>query len=444
LWKINAILCKTKFWLGNIERKSIFAKKTDMKRFLISLVMAVPVLSFAQSNFQKGYLVNNNQDTIKGFVDYKERSANPSSFNFRKDLNGEIKVYGLKECSAYGIDGIESSQRYFVRISLSKINFGHLSTGLDTSSKTDTVFLKVLQSGKNITLFSYEDKIKKRFFIKENGASEPYELIQNFFLSYKKEGVLVTDNQYVRQLTEVVEKFKTDVSEGKLKALRYSSTDLIKISSQINGETLVKSKYKSARFYAGGGFSISKISYHGQHPLASKAATYKSSIMPTLQAGIDMFLNPVIGKFIFRTDVSFFLSKNEVSVDEPITEFVSSQRQTFDQFTFTLTPQFIYNVYNTPRFKAFFGGGVGCNFSKYSNNVTSRYNSFRKEPEIETDVFKPEKFNFSLPVSAGVVLNKKIELSVLYSIPASITTYTNYSVSMQRWKFGVNYLFGKH
>ncbi|PTT03746.1 hypothetical protein DBR11_01360 [Pedobacter sp. HMWF019] len=415
-----------------------------MKRFLIGLLMAIPVLSFAQSNFQKGYIVINNQDTIKGFIDYKERSANPSSFNFKTNLNGKTKVYSLKECSAYGIDGMESSERYLVKISQSKVNFSDLSNGLDTSSKTETVFLKVLQSGKNITLFSYEDKIKKRFFIKESAAPVPYELIQNLFLVPNQESVFVTDNKYARQLREVTEKFKVDISEDKLKSLRYSGPELVKLSFRINGETEVKNKYKLVRLYAGAGLSVSKVSFQGEHPLALKTAIGKSSVMPAFQAGIDMFLNPAIGKFIFRTDLSFFSSKNKVSVHEPVTEYISDQSQAFDQLSFTLTPQFIYNFYNASALKIFLGGGLGCNFSKYSNVITSRYNSFRKEQEIQEDTFKPEKFNFSFPVSTGIVLNKKIELSVMYSLPTSITTYTMFSASMQRWKFGVNYLFGKH
>ncbi|HWW41072.1 hypothetical protein [Pedobacter sp.] len=415
-----------------------------MKRFLFGLFMAVPVLSFAQSNFQKGYLVTNNQDTIRGFVDYKERSANPTSFNFKTDLNGETKGYSLKECSAYGIDGMESSQRYTVRISQSKTNFSDLSNGLDTSSKTDTVFLKVLQSGKNMTLFSYEDKIKKRFFVKEGGMSVPYELIQNLFLAPNKESVFITDNKYIRQLMEIITKLNIDISEDKLKSLRYSGPELVKLSFRINGETEVKSKYKFIRFYAGAGLSSSKASFQGQNDLASKEATHKSSVMPTLQAGIDMFLNPAIGKFIFRTDFAFFSSKNKVSLAESGNEYISDQSQAFDQLSLTLTPQFIYNFYNTSAWKVFLGAGLGCNFSKYSNIVYSRYNSFRKEYETQEDTFKPENFNFSFPVSAGIVLNKKIELSVMYSMPTSITTYTMFSASMQRWKFGVNYLFGKY
>ncbi|WP_316838039.1 outer membrane beta-barrel protein [Pedobacter nutrimenti] len=415
-----------------------------MKRFLVGLLMAIPVLSFAQSNFQKGYLVTNNQDTIKGYVDYKERSANPSSFNFRTDLNNEIKVYGVKECSAYGIDGIESSQRYVVRISQSRMTLNDLSTGLDTSSKTDTVFLKVLQTGKNITLFSYEDNIKRRFFIRESGMSEPYELIQSFFLAPNKTGVFVTDNKYVRQLKEVTEKFGMDISEEKLKYYRYSGADLIKLSSRINGDAAVKSTYKLTRFYAGGGLSISKVSFQGQNDLASKAAINNSSAMPSFQAGIDLFLNPAIRRFIFRTELSFFSSKNKVSLNEPINEYISDQSQAFDQLSLCLTPQFIYNFYNTSALKVFLGAGLGCNFSKYSNVISSMYNSLRKEFDIQKDTFKPEKFNFSFPISAGVVLNKKIEVSAMYSMPTSITTYTMFSASMQRWKFGVNYLFGKN
>lgn len=41
-----------------------------MKSFLIGLLFASPLLLSAQSNFQKGYVVTNSNDTLRGTVNY--------------------------------------------------------------------------------------------------------------------------------------------------------------------------------------------------------------------------------------------------------------------------------------------------------------------------------------------------------------------------------------
>ena len=66
-----------------------------MKKFLTVVVLLVPFLSFAQSNFQPGYLVNSKGDTVKGYVDYRERSLNPTDFRFKTTDDGEAKKYDL-------------------------------------------------------------------------------------------------------------------------------------------------------------------------------------------------------------------------------------------------------------------------------------------------------------------------------------------------------------
>jgi len=415
-----------------------------MKRFFLGLLLALPVLGLAQANFQKGYVVTNSRDTLKGYIDFKERRKNPVAVEFRTSLNGNNQTFTLANCAAYGIDEVEHYQRFVVNVSMSEVDIGALGVGPDSSSRRDTVFLNVLQTGKNLTLFSYTDDLKERFYIMDAGSSEPVELIRNLYMSADKTSLIVNDNKYVRQLLFQMKKNNPEnpAMERHMLSLRYAQSSLLKVVSQINNQQPSRSKYKVSRFFAGLGLNASTASYTGTHDLSAASAKSKTSYLPILTTGVDLFLKPAIGRLIFRTELSLLMSKNEISLFSETAGTVA-RRHSFDQTTIALTPGFIYNVYNTSKLKCFLGGGLGLNFSAISNNESTYLNTINMQTS-KLDEVKLEKFNYSFQFSAGVVLNKRIEISAGYSPNVAISNYNYFNVVMQRMRVGVNYLFGKH
>lgn len=416
-----------------------------MKRFLFGLMFVAPVMSLAQSNFQQGYVVTNSKDTLLGYVNYKESTNNPKTFDF-KTKTGDIVRYTVNNCSAYGIDHMDAFERYEVRISQSQISTSELSNGPDTTQLTDAVFLKVLQKGENLTLFSYTDKIKERFYIMEKGQSKPYELIRQLYLKPDQSSMVVTDDRYLRQLLLVIRKIKNGISEEekKLERLSYKGYELKKLVAYLNGQEVEKSKYKKTRYFAGAGMSVTQAKYSGNAALASPSAETKMSYMPYVTVGADVFVNPAIRKLVFRTELTLFMSKNENSLRIAAPD--SYVKHTFDQISVAFSPQIIYHLYNTDNFKAFLGVGAGLNFSSYSNNLhitDTKYGAVSTHYERK-DFIELEKFNFAVPLTAGVTLNKKMEIVAGYQFPSAITRYAYYSIGMERYRIGVNYLFGKH
>lgn len=414
-----------------------------MKRFLIGLLWVIPVLSFAQTNFRKGYVITNSKDTLKGYIDYKERSKSPVNVDFRTSLNSSTQTYNLENCAGYGIDDTEHQRRFTVNISMSKVDVANLSYGPDSSFKRKTVFLKVLQDGKNLALFSYEDDVKERYYMMSRDHQEPVELIRNTYLSTVKTNAIVNDNKYVRQLLAQMMESNPGrpVSEKSISNLDYTERTLLKFVSVINNQEPPKSKYKGFRFFAGPALSVSSASYRGMDDLASEGAISKTSYSPMLNGGIDLLVNPAIGKLIFRAELSLMMDKYGVSVSDNIG---SSKSHTFDRASLVLTPQFIYNIYNTNKLKFFAGFGAGLNFSKISNNKIAFTRGLDKTILIQNSDREVNWFNYSLELRTGVVLSKKIEIFAGYNPKAAITDYYSIALRVQRLHFGVNYLFGKH
>ena len=376
-----------------------------MKKFLVLLLLFVPFLSFAQSNFQPGYMVNSKGDTIKGYIDYKERNMNPSSFKFKAEKegpakDGEIKTYDLTNSLGFGITGREAYQRFVVDISMSKESLGHLSYGLDTSFITDTVFLKVLQDGKNMVLYAYNDQVKRRFFILEKTKRSPEELKRNIYYKSGSETTANYDNKYIKQLYAIKKILDPAavVDDRKWKQIRYVETDLMKAAANINEQEVKKSELPTTRFFIGGGLTGSKATYSGAHDLAGNQAQSKSSYLPFVNLGVDLFVNPAIKKIIYRAELSLMASNYEISSNVTKastlhTDYTATEHK-FNQYTAQLTPQVIMNLYNTPKFKFFVSGGASCNLSVYDKNVkttevtSSFYESASRLDEDPIDIHR--------------------------------------------------------
>ena len=419
-----------------------------MKRFLFSLLLSIPILCAAQSNYQKGYVVTNSSDTLSGYIDYKEREHNASSFYFKKELNSEPQKFTLADCMAYGIYDMDYFERFEVDISMSKTKLSDLPDERDLTTRRDSVFLRVLQTGKYYTLYLYHDDLKERFYLREKGSLVAKELVRNLYMHpNSSSSTLVTEDKYVSQLLMASRTVNgvNETEEARLKNIRYTAKDLIMFFAKLNGEELTKPKFSTIRYFAGGGLNISTGKYSGENRFTNENAKNKTSYLPYLTAGVDIFSNPAIRKLVFRAELSLWMSKSEISTTTPVASS-SILKHSFDEYTASLTPQVIYHLYNADDFKVFFGIGAGLSFSNYKNNLYSVTNTvFTPAREtVEEDRIELKSFSLSFPVSAGVVLNKKVEISAAYAARSAISQYVDYSVNLERIRIGVKYLFGKH
>lgn len=411
-----------------------------MRSFLLCLFMSVHFFSSAQSNFQKGYLLTNSNDTLKGYIDYRERSYNPTEFRFKTHENAKPESFTLINCAGYGIDGTVSYQRFIVNVTTSSTTLSQLHLGPDLNYRRDTVFLKLIQAGKHVQLYSYQDVTKLRFYIKDNTATEPVELSRQMFMKEDGSGLVTTDG-YKRQLLAYAKTARSG-SEADLRFVRgYNERDINKFVAIINGQEVAEPKIPSTRFFVGAGLNNSKSVYKGSALLANGAGETKGSSLPFITFGADLFANPAIGKLIFRLELSLLASKGEVTTTTPIAATAVLTHK-FDKYSAVLAPQVIYNMYNTDPLKVFIGGGVALNLSSYSNDISSRTNSLTNNVVVTEDIYEFEAFTFSVPVTAGVVINKKIEVSAGYTFPSTLYSSGSMHIDERKIKIGVSYLFG--
>lgn len=412
-----------------------------MKRSLIWLFLAMPLFCAAQSNYLNGYIIKGPQDTLRGYVDYQGRIFTPDAVRFKKELDEKTEGYTVENCAGFGIDNKEHFERYTVNVSQAYTRVSNLKEGLDTSFKKETVFLKVLSRGKNVTLFSYTDEIKERFYLKSNKDVVPYELFRAQYLeknSYSVKGDYRFKNQLLNEMSRHDGVGYYDPK--KLDVLRYEQEDLIRVVSVINGQKIKKATSSRLSVFAGTGLSVSNATYTGNHVLANDKAVSKSSYMPMLTAGIDVATNfdPDRCRLVLRLEGAFYSSKNKITS-------TGNSIHTFDEKAFAVSPQFKYNFYHTASLRIFAGAGVLFNYYLFSNSKAGKIFPPSLEggsPSFEEQKIQFQSFNMTAAGKIGAVVHKRIEISAAYIIPAKITDYSGFNVRIQRMTFGVNYLFG--
>lgn len=422
-----------------------------MKRFLpIVALLLFPFCLSAQSKFRMGYILNNSNDTLKGYIRYPAKQINPNRVEFKAESSAESRILTMSDCAGFGVVNGSSFKRAVVDISMNNTNVNRLFEIRDTAKLgtksnlvvKESVFLKILQRGENIALFSYTDKLKTRFYIQNKVEAEPVELIMNV---YSDLGTIVKERTYLRQLLLQMQKYipNLSLSDANINGVQYAEDDLIEVVSKINNQSYTKPVFQSISFFAGAGINMTSASYNGSHVLAGPAATSKSSTQPMILLGVDVPANPEVGRLIYRFDLQMLMSQDAVSTESD-TQSSTSTTHSFNQINVFLVPQVICNLYNTRSMKIYIGAGAGGGISIYDKNIsTLRYKSGQFPDEVTENPVDLNSFNLLLKVSAGMLINKRIELSAGYYPKSAIATYTKFKTSIQRSTLGIHYHFGK-
>lgn len=401
---------------------------------LIFLCSVFPFLALGQANFFKGYRVTNEGDTIVGYIQGKESLYNPVSLKFRRSPEGKIEQYTIKDCSAFGVADKEKYERHVVRISLAENKLDELSFGLDTSSKTAEVFLKVLQVGKNVSLYAYSDRIKLRFYIKESTAVSPVELQNYSYYHPEQRGKIIHAYNFRNALFVLAKKYGVSENNDALfERATYDETDMLQLVSVINDKQPEKSAYRAYSFYYGLGLNMTSARYEGINDLANANTVNKSSLSPYLGVGIDVYANPAYGRTVFRAELGLFYNDNSF---ERTISTSNKVWHRFKQYNALLIAQMLYHIYNNSKVKIYVGGGFSMQYSYTGYNVSERSNYGAAYAVYAP---KPEHVFFAIPFRTGMLLNKKIEFMLNYQVPTAITNYMDFSIRMQRMGIGVNY-----
>jgi hypothetical protein len=430
-----------------------------MRLLFTALLTTVAISLFAQSNYQPGYIVKNNGDTLKGYIDYREWDRTPKTIQFKViKADKNVSDWDPQSIRSFGINSLEIYISYTGPVSMDKTRLPDLQIGLDTTRAPQSIFLKQVTTGKYLTLYQQQDDLKTRFFISDKTGliSElkyyHYYLDMEDKLNPRHYDNKVNEATYFRgQLTYYADQYHAgdDKLTGFIGQAKFNDGDLKEIVDKINGsdtKTLNKGKTKAIRLFAGIGANYTQSQYYtvnyvavpqpgqgdfmGIEPAGSTITSV--TISPEINAGLDLFLNPNVQQTIIRTEFTAFYVSPKFKLSD-------GKTYTFNQYSASLTPQILFNIYNKDFFKFYVDGGISLNLSSYSNDKITDSNS----NVMVTKPYKLEPYWASFPLQAGFVFNRRIELSFTYIASAGYSNYSWFSISNRTMGAGIKYLFGK-
>lgn len=209
--------------------------KMKSKRVIILLLLLIANLCVAQKNFIKGKIITTDQDTLSGYIDYKEWIESPDEISFKKDINQSASAYNNNQLAGFIIDSNQETY-HSLKFSIEKLprsgNKVRFSTMTAYANRNKTItqkaaFVRILSSGK-ATLYHFVDKeAESHFLIKQGEVLEVlvYHIIEtkNYSANFR---------QYQTQLTTLLSDackklpiLKTDYYVGSIKKLVDSYND---------------------------------------------------------------------------------------------------------------------------------------------------------------------------------------------------------------------------
>ncbi|HKB44178.1 MAG TPA: hypothetical protein VKC90_07305, partial [Chitinophagaceae bacterium] len=351
-----------------------------MKPFsnLLLALFLLPLFSFAQSNYKPGYLITLKGDTLHGFIDYQEWDSNPTAISFKTAINDrKAQSFTINNISFFNVDELATYQKYICSASMDETNTSRLSSGRDTSYKIDTVFLKILQKGKNVALYSYTDGLKTRLYVSEAPDYVPTELIYRIYddtgISANKEGNTVIENTYLKQLFAIANKHNAlddDLSKTFEKA-NYSQPDLLTIVSRINNisKSEFAKKYtghSQLNFYVSAALNISSTNSNSSAPYTIGGGGPSTSYLPAISLGLNIIPKPSTHKIELRVELLFAETKFGSSYQLKVSPY-NLEKASFNQLNISIMPQVIFNLYNSADFRFYVGTGIAFTRFIYSN-----------------------------------------------------------------------------
>lgn len=216
---------------------------------LFTLLLLVSTIAIAQTDFKKGYVIDNQNNKVSCYIEDSNWSQNPTEIAYKKTLDSEVIIATLIDIKEAVVEGSSKLVRAKVAIDRSTDNVSNLGFDSRPNFNEETVFLRVVVEGE-ATLYSYINKGTKRYFFSTSNK----DIEQLVYKRYKVNGEKIAENNtYKQQLLSAFNSCET-ISNSTYQGLRYATSSLeklfIKYNTCLGGEAITYdvAKYKKNLF----------------------------------------------------------------------------------------------------------------------------------------------------------------------------------------------------
>jgi len=418
------------------------------KLLLIFLGLSFSMLVSSQENFVSGYIITINGDTLKGSIDYRNWTKNPTQIRFKGDSSSEILKCKPTQISAFGaLDEIYKSAVVKVDSSNTK---DRMSNSPAFEFRTDTVFLQTLFQGSK-SLYYYKDRFDQSNFYIFNDSQ--YELLafKKFLQTDKDQHEFEGMNRrFVGQLRLYLQ--DCPGIETKLKGLVYDNKNLQKIFQYYYDKTQPKTHISRtnekirAEFGVVGGVSMIDLKF--TTGLTSTTFNYvtKATFKNQLSLAGGVFMN-----LVFPRNNGKWSIYNELFCSSDVTSsfYNDYHSATYYQKANMNIGGYYLKMNNMIRYKypvksifCFVNAGMSNGYAIKAVNTNDVETQFDSSNTIEHKKVLDESTNYEQALLFGLgVIDKKISLEFRFEGGTGMSAYPLLSSNAHRFSLLVGYKF---
>lgn len=400
----------------------------NLNRILLVAGTLMGFVASAQENFQDGYIVHGQNDTVRGQIDYREWVANPESVRFR-DAAGEKTDYQAADLTAFFVHE-EIYRNYRVHVVPYIDGIPGLTEGNAVPEPYETTaFLRLVTGGK-LNLYALRDRSDEDYFFIQGATGIPVQL-EISTVETQRDGVQVLErrDEYQYQLARWVADCP-GLAKPKI-AVDYAESALRKLIARYNhcGQSLKDVVAKTDRggrrvfFSPLVGFEHSSVKVSGQ----SYEAGENWRAYNTFTGGVGMLivLPRSRGQFSFVADA---LYQHFFSAGSPTNGgYGLYLHGNFDFDQAQLDLLFRYRYPASPKIRPFIDGGIG-QIAVFNNKSTRYINTVGPQP-LFGDASYMHKFQMAIIGGIGVEISR-FTLEARIEKPGAFTSIVETSANL--------------
>lgn len=244
-------------------------------------IFIIPQSLYSQNNFIKGFIITNENDTISGFIDYKNWEINPDRISFKKTLaDKKSEFYNAMTIKEFDVNN-EIYESGEIQIETSPVQTNELSHNAVMDFENRTAFLLAFVRGQK-SLYLYKTKKQKEQYYIKNDTTFELLKYKKYLKTNESENVVVLENKkYIGQLMLYLGNYEELIPQ--IQTAEYNQKSLIKLFNNYYSKNQTTAIYRreadkiKSEFGAFAGITSTTVAFYGWYNQALLYTNYPSS-----------------------------------------------------------------------------------------------------------------------------------------------------------------------
>lgn len=379
-------------------------KKLVLKTFILFIIAFFSQDCLSQSNFIPGYIITNQNDSISGFINYKNWNKNPNKIEFKNNLDSATIIYTPNNIIELSVNNNLYASRTF-DVEISPRNNNNLEKNPNLKIKTVSDFVQVLYKGKK-SLYYHKD-VNDNFYINNDGS-----LMLLTHKKYKKDNNSIAKNDKFKGQLQLYLNDCPSISSN-INRASYNSNSISQIFKKyytcIEDEPEY-SKTPKTRIekgvFIGASTSSLKFNENDKYPYLSEK--FETSTNFSFGVFCNIILSEDIATWSLNNEIQYYSYKTSNRYEDVENENIYTTSDSKLEHSFiklNVLPKYKFPINN--KLSLFFNGGatIGLVISEEnSREIDSKV--YSNETRATKHVIPTDNKELGLILGAGIDFNK--------------------------------------